>query len=174
MRSDDFLDSFRDRLEDTIRRGQELGRGLSEGALNARPSGVAWSIGQVYDHMMVANDLYFRRAQQALPEAPKGGHAEATHTWVGKMILGGMDNPNVPAPKKMLPSVGPFDADVIERWAEQHRQILLFADRAQGCDLGAPLIRNPILPLVRMSFADWFEIVLAHADRHLGQIEARR
>nr|CAA9249800.1 hypothetical protein AVDCRST_MAG63-1860 [uncultured Armatimonadetes bacterium] len=58
-------------------------------------------------------------------------------------------------------------------WHRQQAELISLIDRAAGVDLSAASVRNPFLPVIRMNVADCLEIVTAHTERHVGQIEER-
>jgi hypothetical protein len=172
VQSDEYLESYGPRVHALIERGVAAAKDFDSEALNRVPEPGRWSAGQIFEHMLIAQDLYLPSMEAALRTAPQAGEAEIRHTRLGKMILGAMDKPNVPSPKKMHPSAGPFTEEIVERWVQRHEQIIDLAHRARGMNLGVALVRNPVMPIFRMSLADCFEIFVAHAERHVGQIEA--
>ncbi|HVT12942.1 MAG TPA: DinB family protein [Fimbriimonadaceae bacterium] len=169
-----FLQSVADRIEDMVEQVQDLSKTLTDAQLNWKPHPKRWSVGQTLDHMLIAADPYVSQIKEALGKVHRvSGDPEVLHTFFGKLIIRGAGpSGNAPVPKAMVPSARAFDRGMIDRWVALHQEIIALARQAHGIDLASVPMRSPIVKLFKMNLADVFEILAAHAERHVGQIEA--
>ena len=171
VQSRDFLTELHDRVDQLIARAKIVAAKLGDSKLNISASEKSWSSGQIFEHMIIANNFYLPAMRAAL-EGAEAGAGEVKHSLLGRLIMKGAGpEGNVPAPKKMHPRRGPYTQEVVERWLDQHKEILALLDRAKSVDVAGTPMRNPLLPLFKMNLADAFAIVTLHGERHIGQIE---
>jgi hypothetical protein len=144
---------------------------VSVSQLNWKPGQDLWSVGQIYDHLNIANGLYIEPLHHAL-EFGRSGNPEVRHSFFGKLIIASAGpTGNAPVPKKLTPRNGPFDEQVFERFAADEQRLLELLKTADDVDLTRTPFRNPIMSFVRMNLADAFEIMVSHGERHIGQVE---
>lgn len=169
-----FLQSIVDRLEDSIERVQALSGVFDESSLNWRPDPKHWSCAQIFQHMLVASESYVPEIEKALSgKARSAADPEVVHSWFGRIVIRAAGpSGNTPVPKKLTPRPGPYRADIVEHWVSRHQEIISLARRAQGIDVSDIPMRNPFVAFVRMNLADFFEVLTAHAERHVAQIES--
>ncbi|HSI73827.1 MAG TPA: DinB family protein [Fimbriimonas sp.] len=167
-----FLEEIESRLADLVNRARSHQVSLSNAQLNWSPGKDLWSIGQIYEHMRLANVKYLPLMEEGVGAARYGRETDQVrHSLVGKMIAKAAGpGTNVPAHPAMIPSAGPFDQKVIESFIREHEALMALAKRALGSDLRHG-VRNPYMKLISMNLADCFAIVTAHGERHIGQIE---
>ncbi|MDQ3811385.1 MAG: DinB family protein [Chloroflexota bacterium] len=155
-----------------------LTAGLDDRQLNWQPPDGGWSIGQVFEHLVVANDSYLDRIWPLVREDNAPRHTSVQAEWrptlMGRMLVGSFRSPRkLPAPRIYRPSAQPRARVVAEFRQRQHelRELLHAA-----ADLNWRRIRttSPVTPLIRLNLGDCFTIVVVHAQRHLGQIERLR
>src|ERR1041384_1067379 len=111
-----FLDSINDRLEDVIERVQVLSHDLDERELNRRPDPKHWSMGQIFEHMVMGVEGYLPSMRSAVQEALRQGvDRDVSHTWFGRMIIKASGpGSNTPVPKALIPSEGPHQLKLVE------------------------------------------------------------
>ncbi len=175
MRCSELLADVESRLTSLIERAKAATAGISKDALNRKPDAATWSPAQVFEHMMLGNARYIPIITQVLEQPPStSGDPEARQTWFGKQIAKAAGPAsNAPPPAPMVPGKGPFDLDVVQRWIEQHEELIRLIRKAEGVDLSSVKFRNPFIPLFKMNLADAFAIFAEHAERHVAQIEER-
>ena len=167
-----YLEELRSRIEDLRSRGNLIGRVLTDAQLNWSPGADKWSAGQIFDHMRIANSYYFGIMEKAVDKGRYGPRQEVRHTWIGSFLIKAAGpSGNVPAPKQMIPARGPFDEKILTQFDADQQKLLNLAVQADDVDLTSSKVTNPIIPLIRMNLADCFEILVAHEERHVGQIE---
>ena len=79
----------------------------------------------------------------------------------------------LPAPRAYVPALVPRP-DVFEEFRARQRDTALLLERARALEWSRLHLAAPISRLIRLNLGDCFTIVVAHARRHLGQIERIR
>lgn len=173
MQCSELLKSVEDRFVDQLARGREVAKRLREEDLNRSPGPGKWSIGQIFEHMILSALSYEQTMKSAVETAAKGASAEIRHTMFGKFIIksAGPEG-NSPAPKPFVPKNDHHTMQIVEKWIAQTEGFLALARKAHGIDLCSYKIKNPIIPIFKMNLADCFEILAEHTERHIRQIEA--
>lgn len=172
MTSKEYIAAYPNRIQDLRDRLVKAIEGLSDEHFNQKQPDGWWSIGQIIEHMTIANAPYLSAMGDIAQTTPKaGGTDQVHHTWFAKFLLGAMDKPNTPAPKAMIPKPGPTPRSVVDTWLSQIDELMAIAKRSDGINLTEAKIRNPFIKLMKMNFADMFEVSAAHTERHVKQIE---
>lgn len=158
--------------------GEEFARrfgGLSPAQLNWRPNPEEWSIAYCVEHVIVANAGYFAPIGQIL------AGTKARSFWERLPLLPGLFGgflirtlePGakgfVPAPKAFLPGSTAIAADVLDRFAAQHAELLSLMGRCQSLDVARVIVTSPAADFVTYSLLDAFRIIVVHMQHHLHQ-----
>ncbi|MCW3100130.1 MAG: hypothetical protein JWL77_5748 [Chthonomonadaceae bacterium] len=169
-------------LADWQKRNQEvqlrllrLASPLDEETLNTHPAASVWSPAQVIAHMVLTNQLYLPRMEAALQNAERvSGDPPVRYSFFGSFLrkVAGPGG-NAPAPKPLHPPMTTIPTTIIQEWEQQQIQLLSLMDRAAGVDLSHIRVWNPLVRVIPMNLADCFELLTAHTERHVGQIEER-
>ncbi len=172
MTSKEYLAAYPARVEGLVGRLKAAIDGLSDEQFNQKQADGWWSIGQIIEHLTIANAPYMNEMESIAKSAPKaGGTDEIKHSFFGKFLLGAMDKPNTPAPKSMIPHEGPTPRGIVDDWLKQYGKLVKIAAMYDGVNLTEAKVRNPFFKLAKMNIGDMFEIILAHTERHVKQIE---
>jgi len=173
VKSSVFLDTVQAQIRAVLERGRALGEDIPTDELNWQPAPERWSIGQIYDHMNLATDSYIPPMQKAIEAGAKGSDLEAINTWFGKLVIKSSGPAgNAPVPKKLAPGEGPFNRTVITKFIEHHEEVLRLLEESRDKDISSITIKNPVLGAFRMNIVDCLAAIAAHAERHVGQVEA--
>jgi hypothetical protein len=139
------------------------------------PPGGGWSVGEVFEHMCVANASYTLPIERAIAKAltRSGAPRAHRHTLGGSFLIRalGPGNRRLPSPKPYRPLeprdgvVGAFLASLDTCESLMHE--------ADGHDLRV-MLASPVMPLLRMNLGEAFEVGVVHSERHLVQIERTR
>ncbi|HEX6560371.1 MAG TPA: DinB family protein, partial [Longimicrobiales bacterium] len=143
--------------------------------LGWRPPEGGWSIGQVFEHLILTDTPYLETMQRALVGAKHGGGAWQP-SFMGGMIIRAVDPGTArksKAFKKHQPGPQPR-ANVIDEYLARREQLTDLIGAARGVDLRAVRMRSPIIGLVRLNLGDAIQIMVSHTRRHLQQIERLR
>ena len=159
--------------KELLARAEKAQAALSPQQWNEAPAG-GWSPAQIFEHMTLANAPYIEVLERELPTAPMGDESRVRHTLFGKMIhkVSGPSG-NAPAPKNLHPSTKKHTREIYSQWRDQQERIIELHEMAKGKNLSAVKVKNPFLKLFKMTLCDFFAILSAHTERHVGQIEER-
>jgi len=147
-------------------------RGLSEPQLAFQPSPGAWSIGEVLDHLVLAEQSIARVTSRILQQAAgrgligEPGSMEALSCRIDLRTY----NEAVAAPESMLPlPERPLDL-LLTGLGESRERLLEVSSRADGRVIGPVTIRH--FQLGELHFYQWLALEAAHETKHLAQIRA--
>jgi hypothetical protein len=144
--------------------------------LNEHPEPQGWSVAQVCEHLVVADERYEDRLQAMLRGATREPDALDrywTPSFIGGMIAGGLLMPKkLKAPKVFEPGPTPRDG-VVETLITRETDFVHAMDDASLLDWKRLRIKSPALPpwAPSMNLGDGFRIHIVHLTRHSHQIE---
>ena len=151
-------------------------RPLDAAQLNEHPEPNGWSIGQVCQHLIIADELYEQPfadlLRRALPDAGAGAR-EWKPSFIGGMIAGSLLKPRkLKQPKVFDPGPTPRNG-VAEALLAREAKFVEVMDDAVRYDWRALRIGSPALPswAPKMNVGDGFRIHVVHVTRHSRQIE---
>jgi hypothetical protein len=151
-------------------------RPLDAAKLNEHPEPKGWSIGEVLEHLCIADELYEQSfpmlMQRARPDA-----AAALREWepsfVGKFIANALlGEKRRRAPRVFHPRSAPRGG-VVEEFLGRERRFMQELDDAVRYDWQALRIASPALPrwAPKMNLGDALRIHVVHVSRHAKQVE---
>jgi len=166
------------RAEAIATRGRiaSLVRPLDLSEINAHPEPKGWSIGQVLEHLCVADGRYEAPLAHLLATAKKDPAAqdrEWKSSFIGGMIAESMLKPRkLKARKVFEPGPTPRNG-VVEALISREMNFVAAMDESQQYDWRALRISSPALPpwAPKMNLGDAFRIHVVHLTRHSHQIE---
>ncbi len=150
-------------------------RGLSEGQLAFRPSAETWSIGEIVDHLFLAEQSIGRVLSKILQQA------------AGRGLIGSPGSMAVPpsyrldlevysqaavAPESVRPLPGRSLEPLLAALAESRDRLMQVARRADGQTVGTLTLRH--FQLGDLNFYQWLALEAAHEEKHLQQIRRLR
>ena len=151
-------------------------RPLDGSKLNEHPEPEGWSMGQVLEHLCVADELGAPLADAVLRGArPDAGAAtrEWKSSFLGGLIAGSLLKPKpLSGPKVFQPGPTPRNG-VVEEFLAREMNFVNAMDEAMSFDWRALRIRSAALPAwaPKMNLGDGFRIHVIHVSRHSKQIE---
>ena len=153
-----------------------LARALDPERLVRRPTPPGWSVGEVLQHLCVADELY-RKPLLALVNRGRPDAGAPAREWkatvAGKVIARVLANPGkLKAPRSMRPSPTP-QPGVVEDFLARDRRMIDLMDQAASHDWRALRMWSPAVPvpILRLNLGDVFNIHVVHVRRHLAQME---
>jgi hypothetical protein len=151
---------------------------LGSRALSWAPPDGGWSIGQVLEHLVVAADSYLTPMRRLITDGPASKGAADDPLWrpslMGGFLAKSLRSPRkLPAPRAYVPTLVPR-ANVLEEFRGRQRDTALLLDRARALYWNRIRLTSPVSRWIRLNLGDCFAITVAHARRHLGQIERIR
>lgn len=153
-----------------------LVRPLDGGMLHAHPEPAAWSVGEVLEHLCIADELYERPLRALMASARPDAGAPAREwrpSFFGNFVTGMLEKPGkMKAPKKFRPGPTPR-AGVLDAFVARDHTVLQLMDEASALDWRALRIVTPALPsfMPKFNLGDVFRIHAVHIARHAKQIE---
>jgi hypothetical protein len=160
----------------TRERLASLLRSLDPAKLNEHPEPKGWSIGEVLEHLCIADELYERSFPTLMQRArPDAGAAlrEWKPSFVGKLIANALLGEAArKAPRVFRPRSSPRGG-VVEEFLGRERRFMQELDDAVRYDWQALRIRSPALPrwAPKMNLGDALRIHVVHVTRHAKQVE---
>jgi hypothetical protein len=165
-------------LEDIAREVQETFGELDARQLNWRPDATQWSVGQCLDHLVMLDYLMFRAAGDALNGAQVPTIWHRVPGWprlMGRLLIRSL-SPDARrkqrAPARSRPATSDVAADIVQRFAEQHRDTAAWVHGVNEREAARVIMTSPFSRFVAYSVLDGCRLVVAHDRRHFEQ--ARR
>jgi hypothetical protein len=178
IRQSEYADLLRAELAATDAKLQAVTGTLGDRALGWAPPAGGWSIGQVLEHLTVAADSYLIPMRRLVEDGLAAAGAGADPLWRPSLMGGFLAKSlrgarKLPAPRAYIPDLLPRP-NVIEEFRGRLRDTALLLARARPLDWTRIRLASPISRLIRLNLGDCFTISVAHARRHLGQMERIR
>jgi hypothetical protein len=177
MKQDDYRLELLDRHDTITGRASMLSDALSRAQLEWTPA-TGWGVGQVFEHLVVANQSYLGPIRAVLDRMGRSGGKALGIAWtpsiMGHLLARSLANPRkLPAPKIYRPGPKPRPG-VIEEFLETQLRIKELMIRAEDISWTRARLGSPVSSLIRLNLGDAFTIGVVHEERHLGQIERIR
>lgn len=170
-------DELRSELAASRDRIARLVRPIDAARLNERPEPDGWSIGQVLEHLLLADEKYDAPLAQLLARSPRDAGAAAREwrpSFIGGLIANSLINPKPikRGPRAFRPGPTPRTG-VVEAFLARELRFLQAMDDARPYDWRKLRIGSPALPgwAPKTNLGDGFRIHVVHVTRHSRQIE---
>jgi hypothetical protein len=169
------LTEVRAGLEDLARQAQARFGVLDARQLNWRPDAARWSVAQCVEHLVTANRLMLRAADDALDEA------RPRTFWQRIPLLPGVfgralirsqapsSTRKYTASARAQPAASEIPADIILRFVEQHHHAAEWVQRLDERAAASTIMVSPFIGVVTYSVLDGCRLVVAHDWRHIEQ-----
>ena len=151
-------------------------RSLDPEQLVRRPSGGGWSVGEVLEHLCLADENYAKPVATLIHRAHLDAGApmrEWRPTMLGKFIVSALEKPRpMKAPRKFRPVSSPRNG-VVEDFLTRDARLLHRMNESTSLDWQDLRMVPPLLPVpvLKINLGDVFRIHVVHVRRHLAQIE---
>jgi hypothetical protein len=152
--------------------------GLTGGQMSWLPPDGGWSIGQVFEHLCLANDSYLARIR-LLTGNPQGpvinpSQKEWRPTLMGRLLVNSFRSTRkLPMPRIYRPATTPR-ANVVAAFIVLQNEMTDWLEQARNLDWTRLRTSSPATSLIRINLGDCFAIMVTHSQRHLRQIERVR
>lgn len=153
-----------------------IARPLDPAQVNEHPEPNGWSVGQVCEHLLIADELY-EAPLAALLRRNRPDAGASAREWkpslIGGLIAGSLLKPKpLKGPKVFRPGPTPRNA-VVEALLAREARFVQAMDDAAMYEWRALRIGSPALPswAPKMNLGDGFRIHVVHLTRHSRQIE---
>jgi hypothetical protein len=151
---------------------------LTPSQLAWQPPGGLWSVAQVFEHLVIVDDLYLG-VMRPLIYARNAAHADGgSASWepsmMGWMLVASLRSQRkLPAPTLYQVTTPPRDA-VLDAFKSRQHVITTFLRAASALDWTRVRFSSPAGRWIRLNLGDAFMILTVHAQRHVKQMEAVR
>jgi hypothetical protein len=169
------LADVRSGLDDLARETAATFGRLTPQQLNWRPDVTRWSVAQCLEHVIMANQLMFQAADQALSNTARRTvwqRLPILPAVLGRMLVRSQaptSERRFTAPVDARPAASAISADVLRRFVDQHRDAV---KRLQALDeetAARAIMTSPFIRIVAYSVLDGWRLVFAHGRRHVQQ-----
>lgn len=142
---------------------------LTEAQWNFKPGPDRWSVGQVVEHLALAESYIFDLQQKAMTGPPATPEQQAATTDKDAMIMKAIPDrtQKAQAPEPLQPGKLGSRADVLKAFKDRRAKTLEYARKTKD-DLRARVGESPLGPL---DGYQWLLFMAAHSERHLAQIK---
>jgi hypothetical protein len=140
-----------------------------------RPPEGGWSIGQVFEHLILTDEPYLELIPPLLAKAERGS-ADWKPSLMGGFITRAV-SPETPRKVKALKGFQPGPeprANVIDEYIKVRERLLQIIEQSKGVNLNKARMKSPVLGIMRYNLGDAFMILTRHTQRHLQQVERVR
>ena len=154
---------------------------LDDAQFNWRPDGDRWSMAECFDHLCMLGPRIVPLLDVGIEEATtKNWRGEGPFKYgvIGNFFIR-LAGPNTKrkfkAPGAFTPSSNHTKSRLVSSYTAMQDDFIARARMANGFDLARPKMRNPTLPILRMSLGQWFALLAGHQQRHYQQaVEVKR
>lgn len=172
------LAEVRTALGDVARDAEATFGDLDARRLNWKPDATRWSIAQCFEHLLKANRLMMSASERALTTG------RSRSIWERVPVLPGVFGPMLirsqtpgstrkfTAPPPARPASSDIGADVIRRFVELHRHIVMSLQTLDARVASQTIMTSPFIRVITYSVLDGCRLMAAHDRRHVEQ--ARR
>jgi hypothetical protein len=148
---------------------------LDEDQLNWKSEVDHWTIGQCFDHLVLANTKYLSAMDAAIELARTRRQQEAQwyrSGFMGRLLIRALrpgSNMYAPVPKVLEPSTEHVSKDVVTRLIEVLEDVRNTLRGSEGIDLAKAAFPSPFARLIKIRVGDAFKIIEVHDWRHFLQ-----
>ena len=173
-----IINTFIKRTETLLKKTTDEFGALTAAQLNKKPAPDKWSIGQVFDHLIIYNSTYY----PIYEKVATGRHhmtlwqkinplSHLTGSFLLKVLRS--DTKKVKALKSFRPSESNIPPTIINDFI-QNTNILLkyFAQiKQEDVDVNKTIVQSPAGSVITYTLKDSMDISVTHMERHLKQAE---
>ncbi len=175
---DKFIESLIKRTNSVVKKTEEEFGKLNSEQLNKKPAPDKWSIGQIFDHLIVYNSTYY----PIYEEAAKGKHKNSfwqninplSHL-TGHLLLKALrsEKLKVKALKSFEPSSSKIPDTIIKDFIGNTDTLLKYFKKIgnDNVNINKTIVRSPANKIITYTLKDSMDISVTHMERHLKQAE---
>jgi hypothetical protein len=171
----DWIDDRAREMRDSLAQIRKLQSELSAEQLSWAPPDGGWSIGQVFEHLVLIDTPYIQLIEHLLRSAPRG-QSEWKPTLMGRMVTHAVQpttSRKVKTGKGFRPGPQPRNG-VIDDYIRVRERFLELLQQSKGVDLNRVKMKSPVFGIFRYNLGDAWMILTRHTERHLRQVERVR
>lgn len=139
----------------------------------------SWSIGQLFEHLVLYSDSYFSKMRGRIFDA-HAPHtvAETQVEWepslMGWMMVKRLRSPrSMPAARALAPGQAQR-LEIVNAFIQRQATLTSLLRASAALHWNRVRVVSPVNALVRMNLGDAFQVLIVHAQRHIGQMSQLR
>lgn len=164
------------RLDDLAGQASAWRSAMGDHQLDWSPGEGAWSIHQVFEHLVTANLDYLPPLERLVEEASdrRGTGLTWAPTVAGNLLIrSNASSRKLPAPRGWRPGPAARPA-VIEAFLETMARTRRLIEASVSLPWNRLRFGSPLFRPIRMNLGDGFTVIAGHAERHFRQVERIR
>ncbi len=163
-------------IGELVARTDRTARDVTPEELCWRPPAGGWSVAEVFEHLVLANESYLVRVRALTPTTTPttafAGHWRASLAG-GLLVRSFASRRRFPAPRRYRPGPAPR-AHVLAAFTGTLHELARLMEAAVPLDWRRVRTTSPVARVIRLNLGDCFVIVVRHAERHFRQIDRLR
>ena len=170
------LQALVDQLVEIERRADEIASPLSDDQFFWQPDGGRrWSVAQCLDHLAVGVEVYLAAVGPVVADAKRRGvprRGPAKPGFFGQKFVNSLEPPvkmRGKAPNKIVPRPNRTREEIMRSFHQGHAAFRDLIAQCENLDTNAVTLSNPLITFVKMRLSTAFNVIPAHARRHLWQ-----
>ena len=170
-----YLEQWLEETKKVPEKLEEVFSNLTEEELNHKPNPSQWSIGELVDHIMVTNSLYFPKYQKIIDgnhKNPFTSRFKYVTDFLGKSILHSVNPENkkkLKTVKKFEPHSKQFKLEQLEAFRKSNKELIDLVLKTDKVNHHKTYIVSPASPIIVYSLEYANKIMLWHGLRHIEQ-----
>lgn len=174
------LDAIRARFIDARDVATRLIGDLDDDTFNTRPGADRWSVGEIFEHLVVLGERMGPEIDAAIERAHREGKLSKgpfRYGWFERWFTRASSGDpkarrrRVKTPALYRPRPGRAVEAVRREFDALQVNMIERVEAANGIDLAKVKIASPAFRLLRMSLGKWLEMLAGHQERHFRQAE---
>ncbi len=150
---------------------------LDAARLNLKPNPDSWSIAQCIEHLIISNSKYFAVFESVLSGKHRMSFWEKNNpltNYTGKQMiktLGPVVIKKFQSPKLFQPSRSAIRVTIVKEFISHQEKLCTLFKKLNEPAFENIIITSPVAGLLTLKLRDAMEIVVAHEERHLMQMQ---
>jgi len=149
---------------------------LSADQINWKPSAAGWSVGQCFEHLIKANELFYDELEKIGNGTRKNSFLESyspLSSFFGNLLVNSLkkDERKFKAPMQKIVPPSEIDANIVELFAAHQAELIGKIKRTKTVDWRKIKVTSPFMKLITYKLSDGFQVIVEHERRHIRQAE---
>ena len=172
-------ENFKDILDDLTGIGQSAESkfgNLSAEQINWRPSEEGWSVGQCFEHLIIANEMLFDELDKIASGKRRNSLFQSLSPlsgFFGNFLITSLkkDDKKYKAPTRKIVPPSEIDPNIVEIFMAHQTELTGKIKATEKADWKKTKVTSPFLFIATYTLSDAYEIVVEHEKRHIRQAE---
>ena len=156
---------------------QQIFGALTPSQVNWKPNDTEWSIGQCFDHMIIATTAYCPTLRQIIAGTKQPSFYQRL-PWLpsvfGPLVIRALSldaSRNARAPKVFHPTHSAVDGQIIGRFLHHQQELRSLMQASNNVDVARTIVTSPASTMITYSLIDAYRIIIVHEQLHLAQAQ---